>query len=361
MKMSESKKLKVLHVLKSSIYSGAENVAITIIRNLSDQFEFVYVATEGPVRETLEQENIPFILLEKFNRRSLSTVIHKYKPDIVHAHDFSATVLCASIYGNFRLISHLHYDPPWVRSWNIKTLIYTLCSSRIKRVIVVSEKSFAHMIFATICKKKMTVVGNPVDVEKIRQLSDELLPHTEQEGCDLIFVGRLVTQKNPERFIYLVDELKRNGFANIKGWMLGIGELETECKILIKKLNLEDNILLKGFKKNPYPYIKNSKLLCMVSRWEGFGLVLLEANILGIPVLSSRTAGAEEVLGEKSKELCETDQEFLDKIQYILRQPEGYKEYVELASKRTNRLMTMPEYMKQIERVYKGKKDEQHN
>ena len=40
------RKLKVLHVLKSSIYSGAENVVITLIRNLGPEFEAVYVATE---------------------------------------------------------------------------------------------------------------------------------------------------------------------------------------------------------------------------------------------------------------------------------------------------------------------------
>ena len=59
--MANDRKLRVLHVLKSSIYSGAENVAITIIKQLNNRFEFIYVATDGPIREKLEEEKIPQI------------------------------------------------------------------------------------------------------------------------------------------------------------------------------------------------------------------------------------------------------------------------------------------------------------
>ena len=56
------KKRKIAHVLKSSIYSGAENVALTIIKGLQEEYEFVYIATEGPIREKLEEENVVFSL-----------------------------------------------------------------------------------------------------------------------------------------------------------------------------------------------------------------------------------------------------------------------------------------------------------
>lgn len=55
-KMNHSRRLKVAHVLKSSVYSGAENVAITIIRNLSSEFECTYIASDGPIRDILERK-----------------------------------------------------------------------------------------------------------------------------------------------------------------------------------------------------------------------------------------------------------------------------------------------------------------
>ena len=54
--MNVGEKLKIAHVLKSSIYSGAENVVLTIMKGLREEFEFLYIATEGPIREKLKEE-----------------------------------------------------------------------------------------------------------------------------------------------------------------------------------------------------------------------------------------------------------------------------------------------------------------
>ena len=349
--MNSRQKLRIMHVLKSSVYSGAENVVITIIRSLSEQFDFIYVATDGPIREVLERENIPFQLLPVFDRKNLYGAIAARHPDIVHAHDFSATVLCASIRGGFRLISQLHYDPPWVRKWNVKTIMYRLCRPKIDRVLTVSGKSFENMVFAPCYREKMTVVGNPIDSDRIQRLAREILPELGDGTCDLIFVGRLVEQKNPQQFIRLVSVLKTK-MPDIKAWMLGSGELDHDCEALIEELGLERNVELKGFCSNPYPYISRARLLCMTSRWEGFGLVLLEANILGIPVLSTRTAGAEEVLGENAAELCGGEGEMGEKANDILRNANIHEMYAEKARMRAETISTMEDYMNNIKRIY---------
>ena len=349
--MNSRQKLRIMHVLKSSVYSGAENVVITIIRSLSEQFDFIYVATDGPIREVLERENIPFQLLPAFDRKNLCGAIAARHPDIVHAHDFSATVLCASIRGGFRLISQLHYDPPWVRKWNVKTIMYRLCRPKIDRVLTVSGKSFENMVFAPCYREKMTVVGNPIDSDRIQRLAREIPPELGDGTCDLIFVGRLVEQKNPQQFIRLVSALKTR-MPDIKAWMLGSGELDHDCEALIEELGLERNVELKGFCSNPYPYISRARLLCMTSRWEGFGLVLLEANILGIPVLSTRTAGAEEVLGENAAELCGGEGEMGEKANDILRNANICEVFAEKARMRAEAISTIEDYMNNIKRIY---------
>ena len=66
---------------------------------------------------------------------------------------------------------------------------------------------------------------------------------------------------------------------------------------MIKDEDLQEYIKLLGVKKNPYPWIKNSKLLVHSSRYEGFGLVLVEALILGKVVISSNCkVGPREIL-----------------------------------------------------------------
>lgn len=349
--MNVGEKLKIAHVLKSSIYSGAENVVLTIMKGLREEFEFLYIATEGPIREKLKEEQVPFKLLERFDRKYLSQALNEYQPDIVHAHDFSATVLCAAVPGRFRLISHLHYDPPWTRKWNLRTITYRMCDKRIERILAVSGRSFSNMVFEKQFRNKMTVMGNPIDIAKIQHLAEKPL---EEDGvCDVIFVGRLVEQKDPLRFIRIVGKLKKEGFHEVKAWILGNGELEEACLESIEQLGLEDNIELKGFRNNPYPYIKRSKVLCMTSKWEGFGLVLVEAKILGVPVVSSRTAGAEEVLGTGTADICDTDTEFVDKIKQILCRAELCEEIEK--REEVDLTLSLETYMEKLKKVYQSK------
>lgn len=347
-----SRRIRVLHVLKSSSYSGAENVAITIIKHLNDDFETAYLATRGEIEVVLRKEGICYFLLDRFTRENIKKIIEEYQPDIVHAHDFTATVLCAMVLQRFRLISHLHYDPPWVCNWNLRTIAYLCCEKRISKVLTVSTDMFQNMVFASKFNEKVRVVKNPLDAECIKQkandvLYDNLLPN------DIIFVGRFVEQKNPQRFIHLVEMLKKAGLIKLRCMMLGDGELLEECRKMVKDLGLEENVQLLGFQSNSYAYMNKSSLLCVTSRWEGFGLVIAEANILGVPVLSTKTSGACEVLGEEAWGICETDEEFVEKAKKLLTDPIQYKSKSLEAVKRVKRFSNMKTYMSHIVSIYK--------
>ena len=109
--------MKIMHVLKSSVYSGAENVVITIIQKLIAEFDFLYVSSRRIyTSNTRRKKNTICFIRINLIKKNLKRVIKEYKPDIIHAHDFSASVLCAMCVGKIRLISQLHYDPPWVRT-----------------------------------------------------------------------------------------------------------------------------------------------------------------------------------------------------------------------------------------------------
>lgn len=347
-----SRRIRVLHVLKSSSYSGAENVAITIIKHLDENYEAAYLATKGEIEDVLRKEGICYFLLDKFTRRNISKIIKEYQPDIVHAHDFTATVLCAMILRSFRLISHLHYDPPWVYNWNIRTIVYKCCKKRISKVLTVSTDMFQNMVFANKFKEKVIVVKNPLDVERIKQKANDK-QYNNLFAIDIVFVGRFVEQKNPQRFIRLVETLKKEGFDKLCCIMLGDGNLLEECQRMVKCIGLEENVQLLGFQSNPYAYINKSSLLCLTSRWEGFGLVIAEANILGVPVLSTKTSGACEILGEKAWEICESDEEFVDKAKQLLTDHFQYKIKSKDALDRAKRFSDMEAYMSQIISIYK--------
>ena len=218
--MDHRRKMRILHVLKSSAYSGTENVVMSIMKCLQDELDMVYVATDGEIRKQLEQQQLPMELLPQFGMTGLNKVIRKYQPDIVHAHDFSASVMCAMIPGRFRLISHLHCSPSWSAQCNLKSLVYRLCEFRISKVLTVTNQMFEPMVYAGAYQRKQVVLLNPIDREKILQLAAETSEKEMSLYSDLLFVGRLVPEKNPQRFIQLVYAIKQNGKRNIKAeWL----------------------------------------------------------------------------------------------------------------------------------------------
>ena len=83
--------------------------------------------------------------------------------------------------------------------------------------------------------------------------------------------------------------------------LLGKGKDEKEIHALIKKYSLSDRIIIAGFHTNPYPWIKDARLLVVTSRYEGFGNVLVEAMSLGTPVLSTDCGGPSEILSSFMK------------------------------------------------------------
>ena len=83
-------KKKVLHLLFSNRYSGAENVACTIIENISNKYDMYYCSPIGPIEEILKERNIKYIPLKKFNLKGLKRVVKEYDFDILfsgHSHN----------------------------------------------------------------------------------------------------------------------------------------------------------------------------------------------------------------------------------------------------------------------------------
>lgn len=309
--------MRILHLLASNTYSGAEHVVIDIIQSLKDQHEFVYVSPNGSIEQVLLDKKISFIGMEKFTYSEVYSAIRKYKPDIIHAHDYRASCISAFIPFKGDIISHIHNNNLWAKNLNLKTILYFLSLKRFSKVVVVSQPVIDEFIFSSSLEHKSCIISNVINSNEIFQLS--------KQDCDIdflqsdiLFVGRLTEQKNPIRFIKIIDQLKKYK-PNVKAIMVGNGELKNECQDLIKKMNLENNIILLGFQSNPYIYMKNTKVLLIPSQWEGFGLVALEAMLLGIPVISTSVGGLKKIVGNFNHEwLCYSEQGFVEQILKII-------------------------------------------
>jgi hypothetical protein len=150
---------------------------------------------------------------------------------------------------------------------------------------------------------KIEYIYNPLDcnniieqgnenIEKITSYEKELI-----ESDYFLAISRLdVVQKDFETLIegYLI--LKNKGIKE-KLYIIGEGNGRVKIEKMIEEKNLTKDVILLGQKQNPYVWIKHSKLFIHSSRYEGFGVVLLEALMLDKFVISSNCpTGPTEIL-----------------------------------------------------------------
>lgn len=143
-------------------------------------------------------------------------------------------------------------------------------------------------------KNKIREIYNGYDFNDILSKSRSNNNHLYDKKIKLIAVGRLVEQKNFELLIEIGEELAKKT-EDFEILILGDGVLKNKLQALIEDKGLENNIILKGFVDNPYPYIKKADLFCMTSIAEGFPTVLVESMALKTPFISTRVAGADEL------------------------------------------------------------------
>lgn len=133
---------------------------------------------------------------------------------------------------------------------------------------------------------KTIVINNLVDENKIITKSkEEIKQDLSKDKINIVSVGRLHIQKGYDRLIEATSRLDKNEQEQINIDIYGDGPEFDNLNSLIKKYHLT-NICLKGRVNNPYKYIKNYDLFILSSLYEPFGLVIVEAMTLKVPVIA---------------------------------------------------------------------------
>jgi len=121
---------------------------------------------------------------------------------------------------------------------------------------------------------------------------------------NFVTVARLVPQKAIDRLIRIHSELINHGLKH-NFYVVGEGPERQKLEEMIKKYKVDNSFFLLGKKENPYPYIKSSDCFCLLSKFEGYGMVLEEAKILNKPIIITNTAAREAVRGYENATILE--------------------------------------------------------
>ncbi len=192
-------------------------------------------------------------------------------------------------------------------------------------------------------KNKIVRIYNPFDFERVLKLSndDSELNFVQKEELKkdyCLAISRLDTVQKDYLTLIKAFKILRDKKIYKKLYIIGDGPSKEEIQSMIEKYDLKEQIKLIGRFKNPYVWLKYCDFFVHSSKYEGFGLVLVEAAILNKLVVSSNCpVGPTEILEQgKSGVLFDVgNAEMLaEKLEKILSDKEIRKKYIENMDKR---------------------------
>ena len=153
--------------------------------------------------------------------------------------------------------------------------------------------------------KQITVIPNGIDFERIQGIN----PNMDRPGWDILFTGRLIKEKNIGILIRAIQCIKEQ-ISDVKCAIIGEGPERENIERLILDLNLQYNVAMLGRvveDAHVYSFMKSSKVFVSPSTREGFGIVALEANACGLPVITvkhPRNAMCDLIIDGENGYLC---------------------------------------------------------
>ncbi len=132
------------------------------------------------------------------------------------------------------------------------------------------------------------VIPNVIDTNRIKNLKDvDTDFKVDKDVVNVCSTGRLVHQKGFDILIKEFSEvIKKNNKYHL--YIIGDGDERDNLSNLIDELNMKDYITLTGKFNNPFNIMNKCDAFALTSRYEGQGMVVLEAKALGLDIVIAK-------------------------------------------------------------------------
>jgi glycosyltransferase involved in cell wall biosynthesis len=341
--------VKILFVQKMAAISGSELYLMHLLPELKKRGYQVQVLIIFP---TVPEKTKPFIdhfhqygiitheiyghgALSPVLMRKLRKLLKKEQFDIVQSNlvhaDLWLAFQKALFFRKMKLVSVKHgFDEPYSAK-------YGNDPGHLKKSLFYWVQKFSGWFAnynVTISKGlyNMYVKGKIVLPQKIRNIyygldlkdKEQLVVDRQPEEKYALILGRLVKYKGHE---LLMKAWKKVSAQNInwKLYIIGGGNYEQELVRLKEELQLGDTVKFCGYQANPHQFIKDSQFMLVTSKWEGFGLIMLESWAHKKPIIAFDVPAMNEAIEAGSNGLLvkpfDTD-ELAKKIIFYFQHPE---------------------------------------
>ncbi len=336
---------KILFSAYSLDVGGIETALVTLLKYLVNDYDITLVLEkkQGVFLEDLPKEikvitYTPSSLKFKLIRKVINFVKQlSFKLKYKNKFDFSADFATYSMPASFVARTASKNNAIWIHNNYMnfydndinqyRKFFKSLKVQEFKKIVFVSnlDKKVFIAQFPELTKSTY-VCNNLIDYKKIQKLADEKIPNEDLKkifGEDypninlnksskkdaekqskkeinaetkvpiFLNVGRHdEKQKKISRILDATEKLNKNGFK-FKVLLVGKGTNTKDYEEIIKEKKL-NNVILLGAKKNPYPYFKISDSFLLSSQFEGYPVVFVESEILGLPIITTNVSDSKK-------------------------------------------------------------------
>jgi glycosyltransferase involved in cell wall biosynthesis len=316
--------LRVLHIIPTLKMAGAERLVLDICHALTEkklaEVLLVVMYNENEFPEYTRNINVRFCssrVYPSVRRRSKAEltdfirIIEDFKPDIIHSHLFEAEMLSRwTLFPGINYVSHCHDNmhqlkkPSLMDFLNKKRITevverklllerYRRCNNNF---IVISQNMKDYFLNNLhLNEDQVYLLHNAINFKRFNKGLSLKTFQGRKNDLTLLTVGRLVKRKNHGFLIDVVKYLAEKKI-NVKLFIIGTGEEKDDLGKKVLNERLQDKIKFVGNTASVEEYYHQADIYVHSSTNEPFGLVLLEANAAGLPVVCLDGGGNRDIV-----------------------------------------------------------------
>ena len=342
-----AKKVRVLHIAEAP--GGVERYLVALLtklkQNYSDQLEHILVCSdsfdegkfEAIVAKVEHVGDMHHPISARSDLRSIMAVrnlIRKYKPDVVYCHSSKAGAIGRM--ANVGLKNR--YGAPNACVYNAHGWAFNMkgASKKVIHSYVMIEKMLAPITDSIICisefekntalahgicePSKLKVIYNGIDLdeEKCVHVKPTDMKDIPEDAFVVGMVGRLATQKAPDIFVKAASVIKKR-VPEAFFVIVGDGLNRNDTERLVREYGLMDSFLITGWVDDPFNYICNFDVAMLMSRWEGFGLVLPEYMLTRKPIVAANVDAIPEIIQDGVNGLLVEREDFYGAAEAVIK------------------------------------------
>lgn len=352
--------MKILHLIDSLDFGGAQTVVKSIFEQDQSNDIFLLALRKTERIITISHPNIN--LHNSFSKYSLlplfeiRRIIKSQNINILHCHLFRSQVLGWLIkkffYPGIRLVFHEHgqifgSDSNRLED-NLFILFLKLSRSKVNRFIAVSKTTQNKLITRVGVKyNEINVLYNPVSLNSLKETRKK------SYNFKIGFAGRLVEMKGIKIFLDAVKIILQK-YSNVIFLIAGDGTQQPMVIDIIQQINRPDKINYLGYIYDMSNFYKELDCLIVPSYWESMGMVVIEAQMAGVPVIASDIDAFKELITDGHNGILfesKNVQDLVNKIELLLKNNELQKRIIYNAYN-SSQNFSISSYLPKLKQLY---------